>query len=962
MCKLLLPEETPTTHETPDTQSTTINVTPLTTMIQTETTEVSLPQKGRSIANEDSTIHDLINIVERETLIDEFIIASTDSTVTTNPVPFVFPNILDMNGIKGTYSFPQSILDKNKVIRSKIENFKYMRADVEIRVLINNNPFMAGMLGLHYAPYLFEIQDSYQQNLSAMGLTSLPTTFLNTELANTMTMRMPFINERDYFDLTATQHSFGTTVLTNWGIAKSENSTIKVQVYARFVNTKLLVPTNKGLSYDSEYLITAQSGENEYEGPITQASGAIGKLGSLAGQSGIPVISTIGKVTSWVSRAVGAVAGHFGWSKPVNLSHPQHVERTPGKGYTHTLGTDGSVSLGTIPDNSIDCQDANPSTEDEMVISSIISRPNYFQKMTWSKSDTFGAEIGHTYHSPNKQVNYFWGTFSYVCAMFQYWRGTIRYHFRFIKTKYHMGRLIFVYFPSGVPSSKLTTEITTNYTCIVDLNEINSDDLGSGEFTLDIPYMASTPWSVVDGRGGNSTIGVLGVYVSVPLDAPTTCSDSIDIWVGHSGTDSFELAIPTSNLQIVAQAGDERTNTMGTCSESPDMNATVQCIGERVDSLRPLVKRFTPNSFNGRIPALKAGVAEFYPQEISNNDNSLLRQIQRLFRFHAGGHRFKAIANEGAIVKASLLTPEAAYTGVSHITQSSINNFNEVILPHYSINRCWTTGRDPTVVPEFSTLGLRFDSFTYKPIIENSVNINAAFPTIGITEAWAGGETASFLTTRIPGLEYTYVGKNKTDTAITSFLMETTGSDVAYTTLTSAQLPPTGTTRIYRLGEENLIGADIIAIQLIWKNGPNAGTIFKTLYSTGLNHTAIEDQVMAIKDTDLEGYDLDLEVSWTTSADHSKSIQLTYFDIEDSPIYIVPGTVIPVETGDTICTLWTGETSARLASADPNTRIRGVEGSVEQQVNPFATLIAGHDDFTSFFLCNPPLSKLVEVN
>jgi len=942
-CSVKSPEET-TIQQTQSTVSNTENVTQLTTMIQEENTAVSLPQKGRSIANQDMTQHDLIALLERETLIGQMVVGTTDSVVTPSPVTTDFSSPVGTNGILGVYTFPQSIIENNPVVKQKLQHFKYLRADVEVRVIVNNSPFMAGCLGLHYAPYLFELESAYQQNVSSMGLTSLPTTMLHTEIANTMTMTMPFINERDYYDLTTTQHSFGTTILTNWGLAPAGDETIKVQVFARFVNVRVSVPTNKVISVVAE-------GENEQEGPITQASGMIGKLGALAGASGIPILSTIGTVTSWVSRAVGAVAGHFGWSKPLNVSHPTHVERTPAKGYTHTIGTDGSVCLGTIPDNAINSQDVNPSNDDEMVISYINSRPNIFQKLTWNKNQLFGKMIGYIFHQPIKNTGFYYGTFDYLASMFQYWRGTIDYHFKFIKTKYHMGRLIFVYYPSGNPSAELTTEMTTNYTCIVDLNEINADDIGSGEFILSIPYMASVPWTQTD-----DTVGVIGIYVSTPLAAPTTCADELTIWVGHSGGDSYELSVPTCAMSIVAEGGDDRANMMGSTTDTPGMQATIQCIGERVDSLRPLVKRFTPNSLNGRTPAIKVGAAEFFPHAVPNNDNSMLRQIQRLFRFHAGGHRFKAVSNTGALVQANLLDSQARLTGVSHTTMSSINNFNEVLLPHYSVNRCWATGRDPNAVPEFTTLGMRYDSYSYTGVIETEVSKVAAFPAFGVTSPWAGGDHASFLVTKInSSLDYLWLGKNPSTPTIKQYVVKTSGGD-------SGQVPFDGLPNAnefinIRLAEENTIPETVESIQLMWVDGPNAGKVFKTFYSTLTDHTTIRKQIATIAKADILDNQLVLDVTWTAPKEQQISLQFTSITCPGYPIQAFPGTVIPIETGDTITSLWGGNPLARYDEAKATTRYSGLAGSVTRTVNPFSTLIAGHDDFNSFFLCNPPLTR-----
>lgn len=927
-------------------------------MIQEEVTDVQLLQRGCSIANQDMTIHDFKNMVERETLIDSFVISPTDRVVQPTPGTFDFDDLVGSDGIVGVYQFPQAIINKNPVVREKLQHFKFFRSDVEIRILVNNDPFMAGMLGMHYAPYLMELEDSYQQNLSVQGLTSLPTTFLHTELANTATMTMPFINERDYFDLTQSQHSFGTTVITNWGVLPSDNNTIKVQVYARFVNSHASVPTN-------HTILIAQGGtENENEGPVTQASGLIGSLGTLAGNSGIPIISTIGSITSWVSRAVGAVASQFGWSKPINVSHPMHVERTPAKGYTHTMGTDGSVCLGTIPDNAIDSRDTNPNNEDEMVISHITMRTNIFQRIKWDKGDEFDELIGSWRHEPNKaQTTGHMGTFDYVSGLFQYWRGTVDYHIKFIKTQFHKGRLIFVYFPNDSPiPNKLTTEISTNYTCIIDLNEMNDAYRGSGEFVVSVPFMHSVPWMLVNHKRDDPYIGTIGVYVSVPLSCPSTCADYTMMWVGHSGGKSYELAIPKCSYEIVpskpliAQGGDDRSVMFGSSIDSAGMHATIQCIGERVDSLRPLVKRFTPNSIDGRKPALTAGTAQFYPQAVPDNDNSILRQIQRLFRFHAGGHRFKSISTSDAIVQSNLIDPQSRFTGISHTTMSSINNFNEIVLPHYSVNRCWATGRNPRVVPEFTTMGVRYDSYSYPGVVNQRINVDASFPALVKTDAWEGDNTGSLLITRIDGEDSIFLGFNPEATKIQPYQFSVTNGDSHCELLTIG--PDVGKSMNIRIAEENTISDSVHSIYLITRTGSSDTPPLKVLYSKHEDHTDIRDRVCTLTSSD-DAFDVNICITWTIPGDHTQSVQLTYFQFDKS-VEVYAGSKLSLHKGDVVTTLWGGDPNAVLDKALERVAYRGIEGSVQQVAHPFATMIAGHDDFNSFFLCNPPLTKFID--
>jgi len=153
------------------------------------------------------------------------------------------------------------------------------------------------------------------------------------------------------------------------------------------------------------------------------------------------------------------------------------------------------------------------------------------------------------------RTSYYPSKLFYLAQNFIYWRGSINYTFHVAATKFHSGRLRFTLDLDSVTTPSACDASSLHYGKIVDIRDGMS-------FTINVPYMATTPWRFVP-RNLKSTIeqdwfvsdaainsgqfidNCLYVYVENYLRAPDTAASSVKIAVYISAGEDFELSAPS---------------------------------------------------------------------------------------------------------------------------------------------------------------------------------------------------------------------------------------------------------------------------------------------------------------------------------------------------------------------------------------------------------------------------------
>lgn len=549
-----------------------------------------MPSNLQMNTNDNIETHSLIDMLERFVLVDTFKWSTSDQ---------LLPMHLDTNSYQiGTsrylkqYILPQAILDNSELHRQKLNNFLLLNSDVEIELKVNATPFQAGaLLGAFFPRSLNTTKFRAEGNEFLAAVTTTPHRILHLEEGNSLRMTIPFANILDMLDLTQTNSTYGVfNVYALSPLSSTEApSEIDVTVRMRFVNLKVSVATDRSIMTQQKYIdmevakhqamaswipplvipgAVAQSSEGDATGPVTRISSAIGTIADTL--SGVPLIGKAASMVGWFARGVSGVASVFGWSKPTDNTMPAPILNKPACYMGNVEGKDASHVLAQINDNAIDTSSINPSNEDEMALSYITQRPNIIGRYTVTRANFKARKLLFSFEvSPWSSLmqqqhangqDFALGGVSFACLMYRLWRGALDYNLMCVKTMYHSGRIIAVYFPNrtrlDVPAT-FTQEMTTNNHIIYDL-AAKAEDENSLTMPFSVPYTSNEPWKrtlykningLYDASTFNTHVGVVAVYCLNELVCPPSVSDSVTFLLQHKSGDGFQVAIPQIQIQ-----------------------------------------------------------------------------------------------------------------------------------------------------------------------------------------------------------------------------------------------------------------------------------------------------------------------------------------------------------------------------------------------------------------------------
>jgi hypothetical protein len=250
------------------------------------------------------------------------------------------------------------------------------------------------------------------------------------------------------------------------------------------------------------------NGGNEYAdpGPVTKVASAIGTIGDTLAD--VPVIGSFAKATSTIAGKVRKFASFFGFSKPPVLDKVIYVKNTPFNNGATTAGPTAVERLTVDPKQelSIDPSYCGDGGVDSMAIQAISSVESFLTTFPWADTDTALSTVlwasvvspmlmtGHD-GAPVPNTDLTQPTaMAYAVTPFKYWRGTIRYRFNIVCSKFHRGKLIFKYEPNYAARAVITAasaQLNQNNAIILDIQE-------SQEIVIDVDWANERAWLNVD--------------------------------------------------------------------------------------------------------------------------------------------------------------------------------------------------------------------------------------------------------------------------------------------------------------------------------------------------------------------------------------------------------------------------------------------------------------------------------
>jgi len=495
----------------------------------------------------------------------------------------------------------------NIVAAPKVQGRYLMRATVCLKLQVNANKFQQGRYMLGVCPLAgVSKRDALCRTAylnihmySKVQLTQLPHVELDISKDSEVTLKFPYVSYTNGYALQGVSAGSGESAQIFIyayspleGVTGSTTASYILYMWLEDVELEgICVP---------QMAFGEQKSQNigPIESNLSKVSKSVGIL------SRIPLISSFTKPVSWVSSVLADAAHVWGWSRPKNLSPETRVIQNP---YMSLTTVDNALVVAPL---SLGCNNETQvvdgfagSSHDELAIDYVKSKFAWTNTATWNVSDPADTQI-HTYDvSPsNHVVTTSDGVLNIksqapvaaLASIFRYYRGGQLLRLKFVKTDFHSGRLLIAFGPRNLYSNANAGLVPSTspwvHREIVDIRHSN-------EIVVKVPYVAVTPWLPC-----NEATGTLLVSVVDQLKAPATVPQSIKVIMEWAGDDDLEFAIPDETnvvkpvVPLTPQMG-EFAPTLSLGGSTQLKSTIIQhsaCIGEKIVSLRSLLKRLVP--------------------------------------------------------------------------------------------------------------------------------------------------------------------------------------------------------------------------------------------------------------------------------------------------------------------------------------------------------------------------------
>lgn len=602
-----------------------------------------------------------------------------------------------------TQDFPDALLTNNMYFR-KLAGFLGIRATLVLRLQVNSMPFQQGRFILSYIPYANKIPGrALMINSTLAGITGCPRADLDLSTDTECILRIPYVSPYTFYNLPGRQGTFGSAYVTTYSplISGATTDQIGFTFWAHLEDVEISFPTGVDPDNSGPLKIVAQSSEQEiYHSNTTNLGQPVSAVGKIVND-----LENFSLKPSWFANTAANVASLFGFSKPTNQVSISKTKLQTASHMAASNTEDNSHPMGLFANNMLeDLQYLKGSSEDQMALTKVVTVPNYIENFNWDTSQTAGSLLWNNNVNPIQQNSSGLGSgslrtthCSYVANTFGLWRGSLNYTFKFVKTKFHSGRVRILFIPGAFNITSLASiDPNACYSQIVDLRTAN-------EFTFKVPYVSSRPYLCVKGINALNTdelyysTGTIAVVVLNELINAQDAYAKVNVIVEFAGGDDIEFAAfggpryypflrdapteekkkvksdPIKDLikakRIAAQSlGDDQALTRdqaqnGDLSDDltrrdvvPTFTPSALCVGERVQSIRQLIKRFClyvggTTDLNDKAYIINPWAIQD-PIETSTTSTftvDMIDYFSYLYAFYRGGMRLKTNLTESEV-------------------------------------------------------------------------------------------------------------------------------------------------------------------------------------------------------------------------------------------------------------------------------------------------------------------------
>jgi hypothetical protein len=521
----------------------------------------------------------------------------------------------ESDAIGTTYSYnPWQLFFNDARIKYKINNFAFLQCKLKIKVLINASPFYYGAMIGAYIPNQGFTPSTIQNDTATryfIPLSQRPHMWIYAQGSKADEITLPFFYHKNWLNIqsSADLANMGQLDFVNYTTLASANGAVgvgvSVQVYAWAEDVQLSGPS-VGL---------AMQGDDEYgQGAVSGPASAVAR--GARWFENIPIIGRFATATRIGAGAIGAIASLFGFTNvPVISDHqPYRPVAFPQLASTEIGHPVEKLTVDSKNELTVDPCVLGLPNDDELTIKHLCTRESYLTTATWKTTNSvddilFSSNVTPTMFDNDgaAQSKVYQIPLCWIAQMFKHWRGDIIFRFKFIASPYHKGRVRISYDPSSNIIADAISQTVVS-TTIVDLGE-------ETDCEIRIPYQQATAFQQVRPGLTTSSIGwstsltppfshnpildngMITVRVQTVLTAPVVTSE-VPILVFVRGAENIEFANPaelidTSYFQVQADAvyGDPKTVVAGTAPSRPLEERYLVNFGERIVSLRQLLRR-----------------------------------------------------------------------------------------------------------------------------------------------------------------------------------------------------------------------------------------------------------------------------------------------------------------------------------------------------------------------------------
>jgi len=483
---------------------------------------------------------------------------------------------------------------------------------------------------------------------------------------------------------------------------------LSVSVFARFIQAEASGNTGatRSLSYLTPNLIgnfVPQSSEQRVRSEKESVAGLAASAGrKLAQNILVPMVGGQVRAVAGAVRLLGDVLTTAGFDQPTSTAAPAPMKLIAGSNTSFGKGLDNSNKLALDPENHIDSAATSMEyRQNETSIKNMCMIPTYLGSILFDDSNITDSTIltlpvcpmlsaaqSSTYLTSGA-YKFYPGYSAYWSNLFSYWKGSMKYRFHFVGSKFGTARIRIGWYPH----SDETVGTGANGTAGDYISKI-VDVCGDTTIDFCIPYCQADTWKkakemirfkgsigqYVNKRKAN---GVLFVKIVNPPEVPTSTDDStiyMNIWQA-AGEDlefgKFGMLAPsvTNDSRFVqqcdvAEAFNQTFESLVPAKYTVQQNITME---EHVDDVKTLLHRAypMPNIARSALPSSKDLVNPL--AVTTSTDTCLVSYIAALYGGWRGSVRHKFIIGD-ATFSTTDLAPYAVSTYTKYTTYDGAPN------------------------------------------------------------------------------------------------------------------------------------------------------------------------------------------------------------------------------------------------------------------------------------------------